>query len=383
MTARGKGTSSSAQSVVVQTSPNKSGAVRARTSLADLLEVFALHTFDTNETTAGDARAIFQCWAAHVKTGFSFEALQKKHPHLDRVNGIPGALSLEKMLHAFRDHRVQERGALLQTRRLAHRLIWSLGDRLKAAATGNNTELKKCQAVVEQVRRLLQKNHQSTDALASAVSTTLDTLDQVLTSLEKRHSSELQALLGELNTLQKDLDFHHKEGLLDPLTRIHNRRFFDQELARVVDECQFAQRSKGYRSAAECTAVLLVVDIDHFKRINDTYGHSCGDEVLKQVARICNQHFLTKNDLVARYGGEEFVVLLFGESLKGARERALTLRRTLKQTTFDLANDSVAVTVSVGLAVYQKGDTAEKWFNRADKALYKAKNSGRDQIIAA
>ncbi len=168
-------------------------------------------------------------------------------------------------------------------------------------------------------------------------------------------------------------------GLTDPLTGVHNRRFFDQ---RLREETGRALR-QGH--ALSC----LLLDVDHFKRVNDTYGHQVGDQVLREVAgRIKLQ--LRLSDAMARYGGEEFAVLLSetGETL--ALAVAERIRRSISQQPFRLAEaKSLPVTLSIGIATFHDGRPGqdigvitEGLVAGADRALYQAKESGRNRVVA-
>ena len=159
----------------------------------------------------------------------------------------------------------------------------------------------------------------------------------------------------------------------DSLTGVYNRRTF-KELAEP-------QLSRSRR--AQLPVSLLMLDLDHFKRINDTYGHLGGDDVLKAIAFLV-RNLLRKEDLLARYGGEEFVVLLPGASETAAYSLAQRIREEVAAQPFDANGHLVRVTVSMGIAS-EGGDTLpslEAMLGRADEALYKAKNEGRNQVIA-
>lgn len=158
----------------------------------------------------------------------------------------------------------------------------------------------------------------------------------------------------------------------DPLTQLGNRRDMTTSVAREVSRAQrFGQ-----------TFSMLVVDIDHFKQINDRYGHSTGDDVIRGVAsqiRDC----LRTYDCAFRYGGEEFVVLLTQTSATPAAQIAERLRRQIENKVGIDSNPEHNVTVSIGLAEFIPTQTAEDLFNRADRALYQAKAGGRNQVISA
>jgi diguanylate cyclase (GGDEF)-like protein len=159
----------------------------------------------------------------------------------------------------------------------------------------------------------------------------------------------------------------------DSLTGVYNRRTF-KELAEP-------QLSRSRRS--QLPVSLLMLDLDHFKRINDTFGHLGGDDVLKAFA-ILVRNCLRKEDLLARYGGEEFVVLLPGSSQPAAFALGERIREEVALRPFSANGELVRVTVSVGVAS-ERGDTLpslEAMLGRADEALYKAKHDGRNQVIA-
>ncbi|AFJ02469.1 diguanylate cyclase (GGDEF) domain-containing protein [Methylophaga frappieri] len=165
-------------------------------------------------------------------------------------------------------------------------------------------------------------------------------------------------------------------GLRDPLTGINNRRFFDQRIDEEVS------RAKRQHSPLSC----LFVDLDHFKRINDQYGHAAGDAVLKQVASLLNQ-LLRSTDVLARFGGEEFVILLTDTPANAAADIAQRMRIHLSQQFFAVnANKQIQITLSIGLATMNHSNqihTSHQLLQAADQAVYAAKISGRNRIHQA
>jgi diguanylate cyclase (GGDEF)-like protein len=164
-----------------------------------------------------------------------------------------------------------------------------------------------------------------------------------------------------------------RESLSDPLTGLANRRFFQEILLR---ELRRAQRSNQPLS-------LIIADIDHFKGVNDTYGHNVGDEVLEQVGSIMLSS-VRATDFVIRYGGEEFVVLMPETRLADALQVANKLRKTIGDTILESTSRpgmTLKVTISGGVAAFPgDGQTGEQLILRADRALYWAKEHGRNQI---
>lgn len=179
--------------------------------------------------------------------------------------------------------------------------------------------------------------------------------------------SELKNTQAELERKVEELDIL---ATTDPLTGIANRRHF---LRRADEELE---RSKRYGHSM----VFLMLDIDHFKSINDRFGHDAGDEVLQSLAGLLKQT-LRATDIVGRLGGEEFGAILVEASLEDARATAERLRELVKNTAVPTASGVVSCTVSMGLSVCHKGDCSiEGGMKRADSALYDAKQTGRDKV---
>lgn len=157
-----------------------------------------------------------------------------------------------------------------------------------------------------------------------------------------------------------------RQALIDPLTGAFNRRHMEQTLEQMVEQ--------GKRRAPN--NAMLMVDIDHFKAINDRLGHEAGDRVLRQMVTVINGRKRIV-DLLFRTGGEEFILLLFETSTTGAVMLADDLRLCVEQA--PLLQDQ-KVTVSVGICAQRAGQSADDWIKCADTALYRAKNNGRNRV---
>ena len=155
---------------------------------------------------------------------------------------------------------------------------------------------------------------------------------------------------------------------IDALTFLFNRRMIVRELQ---DEVLRAERYNN-------TLSISIIDVDKFKLVNDTYGHPAGDEVLKQVACQLRDH-IRHPDTVGRYGGEEFLILLPNSDAKAATEQAVRLGKEIREMVVTIKEHELKVTVSIGIAQFKAGvDTWDTLLNRADNAMYEAKNNGRD-----
>ncbi|MBI5681580.1 MAG: diguanylate cyclase [Deltaproteobacteria bacterium] len=182
---------------------------------------------------------------------------------------------------------------------------------------------------------------------------------------------QLDETTKDLEDKKERLDKVNKMAVTDPLTQIPNRRSLD---LRLIHEINRVKRYGGSLS-------IVFIDLDHFKKINDTYGHSVGDEVLIAFASLLQNH-LRETDYAGRYGGEEFTIILPGTDRKGARIVAERIRIEMKEKAFMDKKKSIClkVTASFGITEYKDGDDGKTILERADSALYQAKETGRDRI---
>ena len=187
-----------------------------------------------------------------------------------------------------------------------------------------------------------------------------------------RLQGRLQAMEEEAERLRSRAREEHRQAMTDSLTGIPNRLAFDE---RMTEE--FARWKRFQTPLA-----LLVWDVDHFKELNDQYGHKAGDKVLKALAQTLQDN-IRETDFLARYGGEEFVLIMTGAEANVLREVADKLRSAVAACGFHFRGNAVRVTISCGIARFTSGDTPETVFDRADRALYRAKENGRDRCELA
>jgi diguanylate cyclase len=195
-----------------------------------------------------------------------------------------------------------------------------------------------------------------------------------MSRLNAKLSEQLGEAKGEVIELREALESIRTESQIDPVTTLANRMFFDTALA---DAIRHAQRTGDSMS-------VLMTDIDHFKKFNDTYGHLTGDQVLRLVAMSIKQN-VKGLDTAARFGGEEFAIILPGCDIRGAIQvgeqvrKAVMSRELVKRST---GENLGRVTISVGIATIRKDDTSTTLIERADAAMYAAKRGGRNMVVA-
>lgn len=157
----------------------------------------------------------------------------------------------------------------------------------------------------------------------------------------------------------------------DPLTGIYNRRYFDTAIEKNI--ISYTKTGKPFQ--------LIFFDIDHFKLINDNYGHPCGDYVLKELTRVITSE-VRSEDVFTRIGGEEFALLMPETTVENGEILAQRMRKAIEEITLRYNDTLIPVTISIGVASYHGGSIAEL-INKADSALYKAKSNGRNQVVIA
>ena len=194
-------------------------------------------------------------------------------------------------------------------------------------------------------------------------------LRKAITKKQEKDAIIIDSLTYKVKAIQGELASAKEEVLLDGLTQIYNRKAFDKKISDSIE-----RKSEKVRPFT-----LVMVDIDYFKKVNDEYGHTVGDEILKKVARTIKETFRL-NDFVARYGGEEFAVMIDRIDSHYILDVCERLRAAIESINFTVDSEKIPTSASIGIAFSKHSDTSKTLIGRADKALYLAKESGRNTI---
>lgn len=299
-------------------------------------------------------------------------------------SGVNGNLrmAMDTLLTQFGRLNQQQCSALHQ----AHLSLEAEHRVLNAAASSIEAEINRAMLVIDQTKTGAQeynntlntfsgslKSSPSFEQIRAAVTRVANETRAMVEQNHRLHTQLTQST-QQLTEMRYSLDQVRKDSLRDPLTEVGNRKFFDNELARVTSES----------IENNTTLSLLMADIDHFKKFNDTYGHLIGDQVLRLVARTLIEN-LKGRDIIARYGGEEFVILLPNTDVVSAEKVANQLRESLgtKQVKRKNTNETLGVvTISLGATEYCPHEDLEAFIARADAALYEAKQAGRNRVMS-
>jgi diguanylate cyclase len=198
----------------------------------------------------------------------------------------------------------------------------------------------------------------------------------VQTNVMAKSSLTLKAMLTdtkrEVECLRDQLEQSRQEATTDALTGLLNRRAFDTEMVKATENAEMALE---YLS-------LLMIDIDHFKRVNDSHGHLVGDKVIRFIATQLSKN-VKGRDIVARIGGEEFAILLPSTQLENARILAESIRAKIEKSQLKRMDNSKSlgtITISIGATSYKRSESINAFFHRADQALYRSKHAGRNKV---
>lgn len=341
-------------------------------TLAGMLRAYGSHGFDIEAMEAVELERRCKAWACHILTGTP-APMDEEEPG-EQEKAEPVAMDQRRwadLQRFFRNHRRDEQAAVNGSAEGMRGLISELASGLRSAISDDSAKDDMVSRELAALSTAVQGN--SLDEIRAQLAKTVEMTSRVIQERQLRYEAQLQSMGKRVHNLRADLVAVREKVNLDALTRLHNRGAFDDVLGRQIE----------FSFLSGQPVALMMLDLDNFKLINDTYGHPAGDLVLQTVANATVRVFPRRSDFIARYGGEEFTVILVDvkpDDLAALGERMLEAVRKLD---IDYRDNSIRLTCSAGIAVCTQQDTAETLLSRADQALYMAKQTGRDRVVFA
>jgi diguanylate cyclase len=337
---------------------------RAIDALAGVIRTYGEFAFDLDQVKAAETRAECLALVQRLVMGPArSEGTPSSPPGTQRDYGSARRF--------FEQRRREERDFVVRSSGNMRQALQAFAQCLSATMTEDKKDDSRVEIELERLVDVVGKR--SPDVLEQQLGVLVSLVKTTITHRRERERRQVQDLGRRVVELKAELEVARTQAIQDPLTELYNRAALSDEVERVASLAAFL-------SAEPC---LLLLDIDHFKNVNDRHGHPAGDTVLQAVADNIMRHFMRREDFVARYGGEEFAVLARESTLERVVQRAERLRETQGKLEVATPNGPVAVTMSIGVARHEPGEAPALWLERTDRALYAAKHHGRDRVEVA
>ena len=339
-------------------------------AFAKVLRWLGQHAFDLENENAISFNQQCDAWARHVLVltpppAEGASAQDDEAPQHGEARDWPTVL---RFVQARRQREQQYVNKALGDLRQG---IWAFAQSLGTVLVEDQRVDDRMKSQIDRLKVAVEKH--STEALKLEMMSAANSLSEMVGQRQQAQRARLEELGARVTDLAGQLRDAKQENSRDGLTQLSNRKGFDEFINRMV----FMRDVFGENAA------LLMVDADHFKRVNDTYGHSGGDAVLKALADCLVRNFPRKSDVVARYGGEEFAVVLPDTSQQNAVRLAERTRQAIRDLQITHGSQTIGITISVGVAQIGRHESVQAWLERADQALYQAKQQGRDRVVGA
>jgi diguanylate cyclase len=289
--------------------------------------------------------------------------------HSKEKNGVEGVLF--RLRQFFSAYRIDETSYIQKTFEELRAIIWENVHQLSEDLGEEQKDDFEIRQSLDELKEAMESN--SIDILKKESKKFIAQYLEKQVKKDKRRSSTMKSIRKNLNKVKKQLGEASTAANTDHLTNAFNRKTFDE----------YTQQHWSLFQAAPGSCSLLLVDIDHFKKINDTYGHPIGDFVLKELVGTLKQMFTRESDLIARIGGEEFAILMPDYTAAQAMVKAEELMARVRKEAYVHEHHQIRFTVSIGIAQLNSGEDLASWIKRADLALYHSKNTGRNRATLA
>ena len=356
------------QPTAAPSAPATSGANGGDASLlldavGGVLQAYARFALDTESMDAEASKAKITDWMRHATMG-------AKHP--SRAGDVQGGVAgrdWRGLIHFVGEHRRSEFNQVHKGMRDLRETIWSL-----VASAHRVAQADAAQSVTQQMDRVRAAvEGDDTAAVRREAMAAVQAVGSLLERQREEQKREFVALADRVRALGTQLEEARRESMIDPLTQLANRKGFEEFLERTI----------ALHTLSGEPASLLMIDMDKFKVANDQFGHDIGDAALRTVGDCLARVFLRRCDLVCRYGGDEFAVLLSETGSAKAATLGERVASAVRDARLPERAASLSLNLSVGIAELARGDSATTWLQRADAALYAAKQSGGGKVAVS
>jgi len=333
-------------------------------TLGSILTALSRHSFDLPDRSAEQISAELQRWQRHATLGVPV------HEHGGNSLGVRER-DWDGVSRTFTEHRREEARYVDTAVTELRDALWAVVETVHNAAKSEQHSDRVADTQVLRARTAITRLQ--TGQIKQEVLGALSAIEDAFRTRQEQMQQQYQALAGRIERLGNQLEEAKKESTTDALTGLGNRKLFDA----------MAHRAVHLHALSRQPVVLLMVDLDKFKLVNDLYGHQAGDQTLVNVAKCLSKVFMRQTDVVCRYGGDEYAVLLNNTEVKVAHMLARRLMESIGTMPAPHSAMEFAVGASVGLAQYDGEENVEAWIARADRALYMAKQNGSERIALA
>jgi len=331
-------------------------------ALAAALRTWGRLSLELPNHASRETAGLFEGWARHILLA---------EPPPEGLQSSSSSRCWADLNRFVRRQRTEERDRVLSNLEDLQEVIWLLVDSLGKAATADRRGDKRVRERLEALRTAARSD--DSEKLRAEASATVNAVEGVIDVRAARYRTQIELLSCKVKQLSAELVDAQRKGTQDDLTEAHSRRSIDDYLTRVT---RLGELIGSH-------AVLFLIDIDHFKWVNDRYGHQAGDEVLKQVVKQIRTVAGRQEDFVGRYGGDEFVIVSQTRNIENAAEHGERILMAVRDVEVPFDGDTLRVSASIGGALLLAGDDPKSWVARADAAMYEAKNSGRSRVAFA
>ena len=331
-------------------------------TLAFLLRALGQYGFDTVNTTAAHAREDLEAWARHVLVGSA-------PPHVAAASLEEGARDWKGLCRFASEKRRDEAAYVIKSSSDLRGALWTFIQGMASAVPRDRDANTAITGQLEKLRTCLDSG--DTGELRRIAASSIEVIDQEIADRIERDDRQIERLATQVQQVSDELVDAREKLERDALTGVFNRGAFDEFISKMAH--------LGMLSAQPST--LMIIDVDDFKWVNDRCGHPAGDAVLQEVASSLLAGFGRRGDFVARYGGDEFAVIIQTQNESIDEELAEAALHRVRDLSIPNGDDEIRVSLSIGSSRLHCGETSDEWLARSDRALYRAKEAGRDRLV--